>query len=134
MHSNLPLPERHWALFTDVDGTLLDIAAAPDAVAVPPGLLTTLPALSSALDGALALVSGRSIAALDRLFHPLRLPAAGQHGAELRWHAPDATTTVAAHPMLRLLAPRLMVFAETRPGLLIEDKGNSIAVDRKSVV
>jgi trehalose 6-phosphate phosphatase len=71
-------------LFLDVDGTLLDIAPRPEAVEVPPGLLDDLAALELALGGALALVSGRPIAQLDRLFAPLRLAAGGVHGAELR--------------------------------------------------
>jgi trehalose 6-phosphate phosphatase len=71
-------------LFLDVDGTLLDIAPRPEAVEVKPGLLDDLAALESALGGAVALVSGRPIAELDRLFAPLRLVASGVHGAELR--------------------------------------------------
>lgn len=71
-------------LFLDVDGTLLDIAPRPEAVEVKSGLLDDLAALELALDGALALVSGRPIAELDRLFSPLRLAASGVHGAELR--------------------------------------------------
>src|SRR5579871_3422291 len=72
------------ALFLDVDGTLLDIAPRPDAVSVPPALRRSLAELHGLLGGALALVSGRSIVDIDRLFAPIRLPAAGQHGAELR--------------------------------------------------
>ena len=71
-------------LFLDVDGTLLDIAPRPEAVEVTEQLLRDLAAAETALDGALALVSGRPIAELDRLFAPLRLAASGVHGAELR--------------------------------------------------
>ncbi|HTZ36939.1 MAG TPA: trehalose-phosphatase [Stellaceae bacterium] len=71
-------------MFLDVDGTLLDLAPRPDEVAVVPGLLDDLAAVESRLGGALALVSGRPIAELDRLFAPLRLAAGGIHGAELR--------------------------------------------------
>src|SRR5216684_4273033 len=84
MSPTLPEMRTDWALFLDVDGTLLDFAITPEAVEVPPDLIDNLGALRRILGGALALVSGRSIAALDRLFAPLRLPAAGQHGAELR--------------------------------------------------
>src|SRR5512144_814642 len=72
------------SLFLDVDGTLLDIAPAPELVVVPAGLLATVSRLSAFLGGGLALVSGRPIAQLDRLFAPLLLPAAGEHGAEIR--------------------------------------------------
>ena len=66
-----------WALFLDVDGTLLDFADAPHRVHVDPDMLEALDVLHRRLDGALALVSGRSLEQLDHLFAPLRLPAAG---------------------------------------------------------
>ena len=50
---------KSWALFLDIDGTLLDIAETPDAIAVPPSLPANLDALSKKLGGALALVTGR---------------------------------------------------------------------------
>src|SRR5579863_4921349 len=74
------------ALFLDVDGTLLDIAPRPEDVEVKPGLLDDLAAAEHAVGSALALVSGRPIAELDRLFAPLRPPASGVHGAEMRRH------------------------------------------------
>jgi trehalose 6-phosphate phosphatase len=79
-----PEVERHWALFLDLDGTLLDIAAAPDEVVTPARLIDALARLSAALDGAVAVVSGRGLADIDRLLSPLRLPAAAEHGAIIR--------------------------------------------------
>ena len=73
------------ALFLDVDGTLLDIAATPDRVVVPDGLVETIARLERLLGGALAIVTGRTLADLDRLFFPLRTRAAGVHGAEMRF-------------------------------------------------
>lgn len=84
-----PIPERDWALFLDIDGTLLDIAKSPDAVVVPDILVPLLGRTSRWLDGALALVSGRPLAQIDALMAPLRLPCAGEHGAILR--LPDGT-------------------------------------------
>jgi trehalose 6-phosphate phosphatase len=78
------LPAEHIGLFLDVDGTLLDIAPRPDEVEVSATLVDDLAAAEKALGGALALVSGRPIAELDRLFAPLRLCASGVHGAEMR--------------------------------------------------
>src|SRR5918995_3504699 len=72
------------ALFLDVDGTLVEIEREPGAVHVPERLCQILAELEQALDGALALVSGRSLHQLDRLFSPLRLSAAGLHGLERR--------------------------------------------------
>src|SRR5687768_1758147 len=79
-----PPPSRDWALFLDVDGTLLDLAPTPDAVYVPPGLVEDLGRMHDALGGAIALVSGRRIETLDVLFTPLRLPTIGLHGLQTR--------------------------------------------------
>ena len=78
------IPQTNIALFLDVDGTLLEIAATPAAVRVPAALRNTLQLAAKREDGALALISGRTIAELDRLFAPLMFPAAGQHGVEIR--------------------------------------------------
>ncbi|TPM37271.1 trehalose-phosphatase [Mesorhizobium sp. B2-3-4] len=85
--SNLPepqTPQAPWALFLDIDGTLLEHAAHPDAVVVGDELRTLLAGLDLQLDGALAFITGRSIAAVDHLFQPLRLRAAGLYGLEHR--------------------------------------------------
>src|SRR5215831_5434 len=79
-----PGMEPHAALFLDVDGTLLEIAATPRAVKVPTTLRNTLRLAAIRLDGALALVTGRTIRELDSLFSPCVFPAAGQHGLERR--------------------------------------------------
>jgi trehalose 6-phosphate phosphatase len=117
-----------YAVFLDIDGTLLDLAPAPDAVHVDPALATLLPKVRRALGGALALITGRAITDVDRLFPGLRMPVAGQHGCErrdalggLHLHAP-ATETLAR---LRTL---FTDFARTQEGLLLEDKGSTLAV------
>src|SRR5688572_25647108 len=79
---------RSCALFLDVDGTLLDLAATPKSVRVPDGLIAILQRLSLAFDGAVAIITGRLISEIDLLLSPLRLAASGVHGAELR-KAPD---------------------------------------------
>ena len=117
-----------YCLFLDVDGTLVDFAPTPGDVHVDPPLAALIAKGSLALGGALALVSGRSIADLDRLFSPQRCPAAGLHGLERR----DALgrTTAPTHGRTQLAAARAMLdaIASQHPGVLIEDKGASIAV------
>ena len=119
-----------WALFLDFDGTLTDLAATPDAVVVTPRLRSVLAACAEALDGAVALVSGRPIAALDALLDPLRLPAAGLHGLERR--LPDGTVEHAAPahrgPGLSGLRARLEALVREDGRLLLEDKEASLAL------
>jgi trehalose 6-phosphate phosphatase len=120
-----PLPLAS-ALFLDIDGTLLDIAASPDRVVVPPSLSRDLARASAALGGALALVSGRAIDGIDRLFAPLRLPAAGQHGLQLRFAA-DGPVITGTRADLGALRERLAPVTGVA-GIEIEDKGQSLAV------
>src|SRR5205085_11461160 len=79
-----PPLDPHAALFIDVDGTLLEIAPRPGLVEVPPSLPVLLQRLAGEREQALALISGRPIAELDRLFRPWRGAAAGLHGIERR--------------------------------------------------
>ena len=115
-------------MFLDVDGTLLDLAPRPEAVVVTPALLADLRAAERSLDGALALVSGRPIEALDGLFAPLRLRAAGIHGAEIRCspRGPVAGLTRGrlSDEAWRALDQLLREF----PGSYAENKGVSFAV------
>jgi len=116
-------------LLLDVDGTLLDIAPAPDLVVVPPGLTETLSQICERLDGALALVSGRPIADLDLLFAPLALPAAGEHGAEVRHTADQPVIALSARPeALAALHTRLATAAANIPGVQIERKRTGFAL------
>jgi len=115
-------------LFLDVDGTLLDLAPRPEAVVVKPELLTDLQAAERSLGGALALVSGRPIETLDSLFAPLRLCAAGIHGAEIR-RRPDGCVVTVADSRLGDEAWRTLnrLLGEF-PGSYAENKGVSFAV------
>jgi trehalose 6-phosphate phosphatase len=115
-----------WALFLDVDGTLLDLAATPDDIVVPLSLPANLDAVSARLSGALALVTGRSLPYADRLFMPFRFPIAGLHGAELRG-ADGATSLVAQTPAFAALKLRLAEQTAWMEGVLIEDKGAAVA-------
>lgn len=122
-----PALDERCALFLDVDGTLLEFAATPDGVALPPYLLDTLQAWSERLDGALALVSGRPLAQLDRLFAPLRLPAAGLHGQERRG-AGERVDAVHDPAPIRRIRDEAALLARLYEGVLVEDKGVNLAL------
>jgi trehalose 6-phosphate phosphatase len=125
-----PLPDAtaRWAIFLDVDGTLLDFA--DDPLTVRPGapLLARLHALRQALGGALALVSGRTLADLDRLFAASHWAAAGLHGLQLR-HADGScrhftvvpTQQARMRDVARTLAARF-------DGVQVEDKHAAVAL------
>src|SRR5690349_6562005 len=77
--------DRKTALFLDFDGTLVEIAATPEAVVVPPSLPSLLSHLHHQLDGAVAIVSGRPLRQIDQLLNPFRASAAGEHGVTVRF-------------------------------------------------
>jgi trehalose 6-phosphate phosphatase len=122
-----PPPADDWALFLDVDGCLLDLASTPDAVVVPDGLRERLEALQSRLDGALALVSGRTIATLDALFAPSRFNAVGLHGVEQR-HAGIESVAGEAPPELAGVRKAAARLAAVYDGTVVEDKGPALAL------
>jgi trehalose 6-phosphate phosphatase len=115
------------ALFLDVDGTLLDIRDRPAEVTAEAQLIDLLGALSSAVDGALSLISGRSIAEIDRIFAPARFAAAGSHGAELRLHPRDEIDTT-SHALPSDILSRLSEFAASHEGLLLEHKSGGASL------
>jgi trehalose 6-phosphate phosphatase len=118
------------AILLDVDGTLIELAPTPFEVHIPDGLRDTLTQLSQMTGGALALVSGRPIKDLDTLFDPLKLPSIGGHGAEMRLHQ----TIRSIAPLLSdSLRAQLSAAAALRPGILVEDKGYSVALHYRKV-
>ena len=116
------------ALLLDIDGTLLDLMPTPREVWVPPGLATTLNRLLEHTSGALALVSGRSLNDIDLIFAPDRFPAVGGHGAEMRLSLDSEAVDSHAPPLDKELKRRLAAIAKLSPGILLEDKGYSLAL------
>jgi trehalose 6-phosphate phosphatase len=116
------------ALLLDIDGTLLDLAPTPREVWVPPGLAKTLNRLLEKTSGALALVSGRSLNDIDLIFAPEQFPAVGGHGAEMRLSTDNEAVATHAPPMDKELKRRLAAIARLSPGILLEDKGYSLAL------
>jgi trehalose 6-phosphate phosphatase len=126
-----PLPQAgdSWALFLDVDGCLVEFKALPELVKIPETVREALADLQHVLDGAVALVSERTLEKLDHLFAPLQLPSAGQYGMTRRsadgaMHdvlLPDTATAEFVRAQTLALAMRM-------PALHVEDKGFSIAL------
>jgi trehalose 6-phosphate phosphatase len=116
------------AFLLDIDGTLLDLRPTPREVWVPPGLCKTLNRLLERTSGALAFVSGRSLNDIDLIFAPEQFPAVGGHGAEIRLERDSDAVTSHAPPMDKELKRRLASIAKLSPGILLEDKGYSLAL------
>jgi trehalose 6-phosphate phosphatase len=130
-----PQLDAQSALFLDVDGTLLEIAARPELVRVPQGLPALLARLSIQRQGALALISGRPLAQLDRLFRPWHGAAAGLHGLERRRAdgIVDRVLDLGSTMALDRLRPKLAALAAGQSGLRLEDKGGTVALHYRAV-
>lgn len=128
-----PAPRADWAYFVDLDGTLLDIAPSPDEVRLDAEVQTLLTELSEFAGGAVALISGRSISDITALISEPCLPVAGQHGLERR----DASGRITAHREesngLALAAGALEREVRKYSGLLLEQKGLSLALHYRAV-
>ncbi|HQT60476.1 MAG TPA: trehalose-phosphatase [Acidiphilium sp.] len=120
-----PILTRDHALFLDLDGTLLEFAPTAEEVAVPEGLASMLRGLAAQRDGALAILSGRSLAQIDAVTGA-PFPAGAEHGFVLR----DAAGVI--HHPLHETANRaawraaLEAAAAAHPGVRIEAKSASL--------
>jgi trehalose 6-phosphate phosphatase len=128
-----PVPPRfpdagRTALLLDLDGTLLDLAPAPNKVVVPPGLAEDLLALRGRLGGALAIISGRPVAQVDALLPGIATAVAGEHGAALRPapDAPERRTNLPAAPAAWLEQAGRLVAAHD--GAMLEPKSRGFVV------
>lgn len=123
-----PLPKitANMALFLDFDGTLVDIAAQPELVVIPQGLISLLAQLSGQLNGALAIVSGRALADLDAYLSPLKLPSAAEHGAVQRLAGQQLTA--ATPPALHDVVCVASALAAQHAGLRVEVKSHAVAL------
>ena len=122
----LPRITLRTALFLDFDGTLVDIAPQPDSVCVPTELTSVLRQLGERLEGALAIVSGRSLRDLDRFLSPLSLATAAEHGAQNRLASGEMVSVAA--PDLRRVANQAEALASSHAGLRVEIKSFAVAL------
>ena len=122
---DLPRPPRDLldgaALFLDFDGTLVELAATPDGVAVDDRLAGLVARLAERLDGRVAIISGRSVGAIEALFGTVPFAISGSHGLELV--LPDGTRHMAERPTaLDAIVAEMKDFAAARDGVLVETK------------
>jgi trehalose 6-phosphate phosphatase len=120
-------PDR-LALFLDFDGTLVEIAEKPEAVQLAETTRETLTRLQRALDGALAIVTGRDIEMIDAMLAPFRCPVAGVHGLTRRDALGRAHGAMVETTFLDEAERRLERLTRTEVGLLVERKSHAIAI------
>ncbi len=115
-------------LFLDFDGTLVDIADAPDAIVVDTALVDLLASLATRFTARLAVVSGRSIAQLDGLIGPVagRFALSGSHGAEFRFQGDSEQRARPA--ALDQVEQAMLAAAAAHPGVLVEAKSQGVAL------
>lgn len=116
------------AVFLDLDGTLLEIAEHPDAVTPSDELKGILAKLPAATDGAIALISGRTVEDVDRIVAPYRLAVAGVHGTQRRSTEGRMSHASMTSEWVEHVSPALERFVDRHPGLVLENKGLSLAI------
>ena len=119
-----PVRADGMALFLDMDGVLAPLAPTPDAVGPVARRTLALKAIERRLGGRVAIVSGRTIAEIDRISDRALAAASGVHGLERR--RPDGSIERgAADEGVAQALDAFTRFAATRPGMIVEDKGVS---------
>lgn len=121
-------PPHETAWFFDIDGTLAEMMPAPEMVRVAPAVGDRLTMLCGLSHGAVALVSGRSLASIDALLAPLTLPASGQHGTQRRGADGMVRDAGAVAASLAAVRDRITAWAANLPQVRVEDKGHAIAL------
>ncbi len=125
---DIPQPLGAWCLFLDIDGTLLELADAPHAVGVDADLLPLLEQLRVSADGAVALITGRTIADTDRLLGTTEFPVAGLHGCERRDVGGRIVAAQVDREQVAAMRQKMEHLVTRHPGLLLEDKGATLAL------
>lgn len=123
-----PLIPADAALYLDFDGTLAHIAPRPDDVVIPRELPGLLIALRDRLEGAVAVITGRTLETVDALLRPLILAGAGQHGAELRTPGGDILPQVSRLESISTLVNAAREKFPDGGDVWVEDKGVAVAL------
>jgi trehalose 6-phosphate phosphatase len=132
-HGFPPAPREDRAYFFDIDGTLAEVAPTPAEARVERKIAEAIVRIFEATGGAVALVTGRSLVAADAIFDVRRLPVAAQHGLERR-RADGFIERRPADPLLlRRLRSEIDEAFSGHLGVVIEDKGASIAIHYRAV-
>ena len=123
-----PPADLNWAWFFDVDGTLVEIAATPSSVVVNHDLPHIISRLHELTGGAVSLITGRAVADVERFLPLPGVAVAGQHGLEMRSASGGIALRTASRADFHAIESELARVASRHTGLIVEDKGESIAL------
>ena len=115
------------ALFLDLDGTLASIEPRPDDVGPEAWRTALLKRLQAKLDGRLAVISGRTLEEVDRILEGAVIAVAAVHGL-VRRRTDGSVLRADGHPALANARRQAADLAQAHPGILVEDKGLSLAI------
>lgn len=128
-----PLDIFRHALFLDVDGTLVGIQERPELVVPEPDLTALLAVLSERMNGAIAILTGRTVLDADRILERVVPCVSGVHGQECRI---DGVTSQQFSLPESWLAARAALAHQLTVQKLdadIEDKGSAFALHYRHV-
>ena len=123
-----PRADVRWAWFFDIDGTLVEIASAPSSVVVSDDLPHIISRLQTLSGGAVSLITGRSVSDVESFFPLEGLAVAGQHGLEMRDASGEVEVAFSSGADFAAIRSELGSIASRHAGLIVENKGESIAL------
>jgi trehalose 6-phosphate phosphatase len=115
------------ALFLDLDGTLAPIMPRPEDIGPDIRRALLMQRLAAAMDGRVAVVSGRTLEDLDRILDDQVVAVAAIHGLTRR-DSTGAVVRAQAHAGIEDARRFLSNLARRDPGLQFEDKGLSVTL------
>lgn len=127
-----PLSGARHALFLDLDGTLVEIAERPELVSAPPHLRALLKDTYASLGGALALLTGRTLASADMVLGEALPHVAGVHGFEHRVAGETVRMHVDTNPVGAALTDVRALVDSGALAVRVENKQAAIALHYRS--
>lgn len=128
---NWPAPSRA-TVFLDFDGTLVDIAPTPEAVAIPADLPDLLARLHDAVEGRLVLLTGREVAVIRRFLHRFKGQIRGCHGAEV-WDGLERSVMAVDEAALAVAVRKAQDDPLNAQGMRVEHKPTGLVLHYRAV-
>jgi trehalose 6-phosphate phosphatase len=128
-----PLDISRHALFLDVDGTLVGIQERPELVLPEPDLTALLALASQRMNGAIAILTGRTVLDADRILERVVPCISGVHGQECRIDGIVSQQFSLPESWLEARAALAHQLTARKLDAHVEDKGSAIALHYRHV-